>query len=132
MRLLERRERVLNPVLLLLLTCHLGAATIVAIVADAPLRRRAVSSPRFVVELVVVFVLAEAAPKTYALLDTDRSALLVAPLVRALALFPPLRWITRLLIGLANVIIPGKGRKRARSCPRRSCSRWPAWRPRAT
>jgi CBS domain containing-hemolysin-like protein len=64
----------------------------------------------FVVELIVIFVLAEAVPKTYALLATDESALRVAPLARAISLIAPLRWAARLLIGAANVIIPGKGR----------------------
>jgi CBS domain containing-hemolysin-like protein len=55
-------------------------------------------------------VLAEAVPKTYALLATERAALFVVPLAQAIALVAPLRWLTRLLIGAANVIIPGKGR----------------------
>ena len=109
-RLLERRDRALNPVLLLLLTCHLGAATIVALAADRHFGAVGVLGA-FVAELAVVFVLAEAAPKIYALLETDRSALFAAPLVRAIALFPPVRWVTRGLIGVANVVIPGRGRK---------------------
>jgi CBS domain containing-hemolysin-like protein len=108
-RLLERRERVINPVLFLLLTCHLAAATIVAVMAT---HRFGIGGTvvAFVVELIVIFVLAEAVPKTYALLATDESALRVAPLARAISLIAPLRWAARLLIGAANVIIPGKGR----------------------
>jgi CBS domain containing-hemolysin-like protein len=108
-RLLERRERVINPLLFLLLTCHLGAATIVAVLAT---NRFGVGGVvvAFVIELVVVFVLSEAVPKTYALLAVDQSALLVAPLARAIALLAPLRWAARILIAVANVIIPGKGR----------------------
>ena len=108
-RLLERRERVINPVLLVLLTCHLAAATIVAVLAS---NRWGVGGVvvAFAVELVVIFVLAEAVPKTYALLATDEAALRVAPLARAIAAIAPLRWAARLLIGAANVIIPGKGR----------------------
>jgi CBS domain containing-hemolysin-like protein len=34
----------------------------------------------------------------------------IAPLARAISLIAPLRWAARLLIGVANVIIPGKGR----------------------
>ena len=108
-RLLERRERVINPVLLVLLTCHLAAATIVALLVYNRWGGGAVLVA-FVVELVVIFVFAEAVPKTYALLATDQSALRVAPLARAIALIAPLRWAARLLIGVANVIIPGKGR----------------------
>ncbi|MGH9184595.1 MAG: hemolysin family protein [Acidimicrobiales bacterium] len=106
-RLLERRERVLNPVLLLLLTCHLGAATIVAVVVDDRFGLDGVAVA-FAVELTVIFVAAVAAPKTYALLETDRSALRVAPLARALSLLLPLRWITDILIALANAVIPGR------------------------
>jgi CBS domain containing-hemolysin-like protein len=108
-RLLERRERVINPILLVLLTCHLAAATIVAVLVYNRWGSAAVLVA-FVIELVVIFVFAEAVPKTYALLATDQSALRVAPLARAIALIAPLRWATRLLIGVANVIIPGKGR----------------------
>jgi CBS domain containing-hemolysin-like protein len=108
-RLLERRERVINPVLLVLLTCHLAAATIVAVIASDRWGGSGVAVA-FVVELIVIFVLAEAVPKTYALLATDQAALRVAPLARAIAAIAPLRWAARLLIGAANVIIPGKGR----------------------
>ena len=108
-RLLERRERVINPVLLVLLTCHLAAATIVAVLTYSRWGSGAVIVA-LAVELVVIFVFAEAVPKTYALLATDQAALRVAPLAGAIALIAPLRWAARLLIGVANVIIPGKGR----------------------
>jgi CBS domain containing-hemolysin-like protein len=109
LRLLEHRERVLNPILLVLLTCHLAAATIIAVIADHRWGTPGVLGA-FAVELVVIFVLAEAVPKTYALLVPDRAALAITPLARAIAVIAPLRWAARLLIGAANVIIPGKGR----------------------
>jgi CBS domain containing-hemolysin-like protein len=109
LRLLEHRERVLNPILLVLLTCHLAAATIIAVIADHRWGTPGVVGS-FAVELVVIFVLAEAVPKTYALLVPDRAALAITPLARAIAVLAPLRWAARLLIGAANVIIPGKGR----------------------
>jgi CBS domain containing-hemolysin-like protein len=108
-RLLEHRERVLNPILLVLLACHLAAATIVAVLAADRWGPGGVLAT-FVVETIVVFVLAEAVPKTYALLATERAAVRVTPLVRAIALLAPLRWAARLLVGAANVIIPGPGR----------------------
>jgi len=107
--LLEHRERVLNPVLLVLLACHLAAATIVAVLAADRWGALGVVLT-FVVELVVVFVLAEAVPKTYALLATERAALRVTPLAAALAFVAPLRWLARVLIAAANFIIPGPGR----------------------
>jgi CBS domain containing-hemolysin-like protein len=107
--LLEHRERVLNPILLVLLACHLAAATIVAVLAADRWGPAGVLAT-LAVELVLVFVLAEAVPKTYALLATERAALRVAPLARAIAFLAPLRWLARLLVAAANVIIPGPGR----------------------
>jgi putative hemolysin len=63
------------------------------------------------VNVVLVFVLAEAAPKTWAIEHPEQSALLSAPPVAALVRFWPLKWISRALIGLTNVILPGKGLK---------------------
>ncbi len=56
-RLLEHRERVLNPILLVLLACHLAAATIVAVLA-ADRWGPAGVIVSFVVEAIVIFVLA--------------------------------------------------------------------------
>ena len=108
--LLARRGQVLNPVLFLVLVCHLSIATIVAVVAYEHWGRSAVLVA-LGIELVVLYVAAEAAPKTWALQNTDVAAVRVAPLVRALAALAPLRWILRLLIGLANLLVPGKARK---------------------
>ena len=108
--LLERRGQVLNPILFLVLTCHLAVATIVAVVAHDRWGVEAV----FValgIELVVIYVIAEAAPKTWALEHTDSAAVRVAPLVRGLAALAPLRWVLRLLIGLANMLVPGRARR---------------------
>src|SRR5947209_7387321 len=110
LRLLERRDRTLNPVLLLVLVCHLLAATIVGLVARSYLGPLGVLVA-VVVEVIVIFVFAEAAPKTFALQHPERTALFVAPVVQVLAGFPPVRLVTRGLIGLANVVLPGKGRR---------------------
>jgi hypothetical protein len=55
----------------------------------------------------VLFALAEAAPKTWALQHPERAALLTAPLVETVGKI--LRWPARGLIGVANIILPGKG-----------------------
>ena len=68
--LLDRRSQILNPVLLLVLVCHLGVATIVAVLAYDHWGLSGVVIA-LVVELVVIFVVAEAAPKTWALQHTD-------------------------------------------------------------
>jgi putative hemolysin len=62
-----------------------------------------------VLNVVVLFTIAEAAPKTWALQHTERAALASAPLVDFIGRV--LRWPARALIGVANVILPGKGLK---------------------
>jgi CBS domain containing-hemolysin-like protein len=61
--------------------------------------------------VVLFFVVAEVAPKTYAIQHTDRAALRVTPLLWFLTQFWPVRVLSRGLIGAANVILPGKGLK---------------------
>ena len=58
-----------------------------------------------VFEIVVIFVLFEAVPKNWAVQHPDRAALLSAPDRRPLVRFPPIRWLSGLLIGLANLLI---------------------------
>lgn len=108
--LLERRDEVLNPVLLLLLVCHLGLATVIAVVAFR-WWGLAGAGGALLVEVAVLFVLTVAMPKTYALQHTGAAATRLAPLVGALARFWPLRWATRGLIGASNILLPGKGRR---------------------
>jgi putative hemolysin len=103
-RLVERPESFLNPVLFLVLVCQLVAATLVGVLAA-----RWFGSIGIVVatvfEVVVVFVIFEAVPKNFAVRHTDRAALFAAPVVSALTNFPPLQWISRLLVGLANLLM---------------------------
>jgi putative hemolysin len=106
--LLGRPERFVTTVVFLLLACQLVQATLVGIVAD-----RLFGIVGLVlataVNVVVMFVAAETAPKTWAILNPERAALAAAGPVRALALFPPLRLATRGLLGLANLVLPGRG-----------------------
>jgi CBS domain containing-hemolysin-like protein len=109
-RLVRHPERALTPVLFLLLVCHLVAATLIGVVAGdlfGPLGVAAATA----FEVVVIFVLAEAVPKTWAVQNPERAALAAAPGVSVLARFPPLRWLTQGLIAIANFIIPGRGIK---------------------
>jgi CBS domain containing-hemolysin-like protein len=108
-RLTEHPERWLNPVLLVLLTCQLVTATLAGFLADRFGPWGVVIATGF--EVCVIFVVAEAAPKTWAVQHSERAALLAARPVAALVRFWPLRVLSRGLIGLANVIIPGKGLK---------------------
>jgi putative hemolysin len=108
-RMLDDREQHLNPVLLLVLICHLSAATIIAVLADHRWGLQGVLIA-LAVEVVVIFIVAEAAPKTWALQDPGRSAIVATPLIRALAVFPPLRWITGLFVAIARLLVPGRTR----------------------
>ncbi len=110
LKLVEHPERFLNPLLLLLLLCHLGAASIVSLLAEQWAGALGVAVG-ILFEVVVIFVLAEAIPKTFAVQHPDRAALRVAPFVSAIIKFPLVRLLSWVLIGLANVLVPGKGLK---------------------
>jgi CBS domain containing-hemolysin-like protein len=105
--LVDHPERFLNPVLLLLLICHIVASILVGILFEQYGAWGVVIAT--FIEVVVIFVLAEAAPKTWAVQHPERAALLAAPIVAAIVNFPPIRLLARMLIGLSNVILPGKG-----------------------
>jgi CBS domain containing-hemolysin-like protein len=109
-KLIERPERALNPVLFLLLLCNTAAATLVGVVAGQVVGPLGVFVAT-AVEVVVIFVVAEAMPKTWAVQHTEQAALLAAPVVSALIRFPPIRWVTNGLIAVSNFFLPGKGIK---------------------
>jgi CBS domain containing-hemolysin-like protein len=108
--LMEKPETALNLVLLFLLITQLTAATLVGVLVEGRFGGYGVLVGT-VVEVVAFFVLAEVAPKTYAVQHTETAALRVAPLLWVITHFPPLRLLSRILIGLANVILPGRGLK---------------------
>jgi CBS domain containing-hemolysin-like protein len=103
-RLVSQPAQFLNPILLLVLICQLVSATLVGVVAAHLLGGLGVLVGA-VFEVVVIFVFFEAVPKNWAVHNPERAALLSAPVVTALVRFPPIRFISRLLIGLANLII---------------------------
>jgi CBS domain containing-hemolysin-like protein len=110
LKLVDKPENFLNPVLFLVLLCHLVMASLVGVLAERAFGPAGVALA-IAFEVVVIFVLAEAVPKTYAVQHPDRAALRVAPVVYALARFPLVHLLSRGLIGLANVLVPGKGLK---------------------
>lgn len=103
-------EQTLNVVLLLVLVTQLTSAFLLGILAD---RLFGVwgAAAGIALQIVAYFVIAEAAPKTWVIQHTDAAALRVAPLLYVLTRFPPLRLLSRGLIGLANILLPGKGIK---------------------
>jgi putative hemolysin len=108
--LVAHPDRFLNPVLLMVLMCQLVMASLTGILANHWFGVWGVAVATFV-NVVVVFVLAEAAPKTWAIQNPEQSALMAAGPVTLLARLWPVRMVSRGLIGLANVVLPGKGLK---------------------
>jgi CBS domain containing-hemolysin-like protein len=109
-RMLEAPERTLNPLLLVLLACQLVSATLLGALVEQRL-----GVVGFIVgtaiEVTVFFVFFEVAPKTYAIQHPDRAALRLSGLLWFLTRFPPARFLSRALIGIANVVLPGRGLK---------------------
>ena len=109
---LERIEadppRYLNAVYLAVMFCQNGSAIVVAILAERSFGGLGVTLASVGFTL-LYFVVVEAMAKTFGVLHSDRAALAVAPFVWFLGrvLAAP----TRALIGLANVLLPGKGLK---------------------
>jgi CBS domain containing-hemolysin-like protein len=105
----ERPERFINPILLIVLACHLAIGTLVGLLTE-PLGVGGIVAG-IAIEIGIIFIFAESAPKTWAVLNSERAALLSARPVAAIASFPPLRLISRALITISNVLLPGKGLK---------------------
>ena len=108
LKLVEHPERWVNPVLLTVNICQTVQATLTGIVAGRLFGPIGVVVG-VVLNVVVFFVLAEAVPKTYAILNPQRAAMFAARPISALVAFPLMRWTSRWLIGLSNVIVKGKG-----------------------
>jgi CBS domain containing-hemolysin-like protein len=107
-RLLEHPEQTLNSILLLVLGCQMIGATILGTVLEPALGAAGVAIG-IVFEIVVVFTLFEVVPKTFALQHSERAALFLSPMLVFVTRFWPLRLLTRGFIGLANIVLPGKG-----------------------
>src|SRR3954452_4776309 len=110
-RLVSDPERWVNPLLLTVNICQTVQATLTGIVV-ASLFGAAGVVVGVVLNVLVFFVLAEAVPKTYAVLYSERAALISARPTLPLVSFPPLKLISNGLISLTNVIVRGKGLKK--------------------
>jgi len=107
-RIVTNLERDLNAVYLSVNIVQTVQAALVGVLAARLFGPLGVAVG-IVLNVVVLFTLAEAAPKTWALQHTDRAALLTAPMVEGIGRL--MRWPARGLIGVANIILPGKGLK---------------------
>lgn len=106
LRLVEHIDSALPVVLFALELCTLVAATLVGVVAEHAFGGLGVVVAT-AFEVVVIFIVAELAPKTWAVQHTERAALATSPVIRLMLLFRPLGWITRGLIAITNALLPG-------------------------
>jgi putative hemolysin len=111
LRLVHNPEQWVNPVLLTINICQTVQVTLTTILADRLFGAWGVAVG-IVLNVVVFFVVAEALPKTWALLHSERAALMSARPVAVLVRFWPLSIVSKLLISLTNVVLPGKGLKK--------------------
>mgnify|MGYP000267958849 FL=1 len=106
--LVTHPERWVNPLLLSVNVCQTVQATLTGVVAGRLFGPAGVAIG-VVLNVIVFFVFAEAVPKTYAILHSDRAALSTSRFVSLLVGFYPLTKISQGLIGLTNIVVKGKG-----------------------
>lgn len=105
-KIVENPSPYLNVVLLLTLIGTIGGTTIAAALAVRHFENAGEWIATVLMTL-VLFIFAEVTPKTFAVQNTDRVALRIAPLLYWLGrVLGPL---AELLLKVANVIMPGKG-----------------------
>jgi magnesium and cobalt exporter, CNNM family len=109
--LVENTARSLNLILLLVLVVQFAATSLFTAVMERLVGGGLGVALAAAIMTVVTFIFAEVAPKTYAVQHTDQAALRVAPVVWWLTRLPVLGPLTRLLIGIGNIVTPGKGLK---------------------
>jgi magnesium and cobalt exporter, CNNM family len=105
-RLVDDPQAFLNPVLLMVLVCQLVAATLVGVLASRWFGPLGIVIAT-IAQVIIVFVVFEAVPKNWAVRHTDRAALFAAPVIDAVTRFPPVRWVSSMLIGLADLLMGG-------------------------
>lgn len=108
-RIVNNLERDLNAVYLTVNLVQVVQSALVGVLAGRLFGALGVAIG-IVLNVVVLFTVAEAAPKTWALQHPDRAALMTAPMVEWIGRI--MRWPARALIGIANVVLPGKGLRR--------------------
>jgi magnesium and cobalt exporter, CNNM family len=109
-RMLERPERTVNAVTLLALAAQLVTSYLLGILFGSS--GWWIVALSLVLNVIVFFVFAEAAPKTWAVQHTESAALRTSGFLRFVTDFPPIRAIVRGLLGFVNAILPGKGLKK--------------------
>lgn len=103
--LIDRREHVLPPILFMVLACQIGAATVMTVIVLEHWGTWQLICA-FIAELLLLYAIAEALPKSWALAHPDRSATMAAPLVKVLSSIAPLRWVANGIVTRMGANIP--------------------------
>ena len=111
-KIVDDIDTYLNVILLLVLVCQLVAATLVGILSNEWFGAIGVVIAT-VFEIVIIFVAAEALPKTWAVNDPEKVALTTAPVILRIASFWPLQIFSRFLVQMAGLAI-GRSRLKGR------------------
>jgi putative hemolysin len=111
LRLVERPERFINSLLVTVTAVQTVQVTLTTVLFVNLLGGALGATVGAIVNTVVIFVLTESMPKTWAILHTERAGLVTSRFTEGLIRFWPLRIISRLLIGLTNLLLPGRGLK---------------------
>ena len=105
-KLIDRLPRVLNTILLTALLSQIVAATVVGILMERRFGSLGVTIGSFILTM-ILFIYAEAIPKTYAVRHADRVGLALSGAVAALEwVLRPIVWV---LVAFADLQAPGKG-----------------------
>jgi CBS domain containing-hemolysin-like protein len=100
--------RYLNSIYLAVMFAQNGSAILVAVLAERAFGNLGIALVSFGFTL-LYFVVVEAMSKTFGILNSDRAALALAPLVWFLGRV--FSYPSRGLIGLGNILLPGRGLK---------------------
>jgi len=101
---LQDRGLLLAPVLALALAAQLSVGAMVALVVGQRFGNGWIPVG-LLVALLVMFVITESVPKSWALRNIDRAAIRSAAASNAILRIPPLRWLIGLLVGSASVVL---------------------------
>jgi CBS domain containing-hemolysin-like protein len=107
LQLTSHPDRFMNPLKLIVLSCLLVEAAVVgaAFERHQGMRGLVISS---IVNVFVVYVLADSAPRLWALEHLEKAAQLTATPVYLLVGLWPIRLLSSASIGVANILLPGR------------------------
>jgi len=112
LQLTSHPDRFMNPLKLIVLSLLLTEAAIIGAVFEHHQGFKGLVASG-IVNVFVVYVLADAAPRLWALEHLEKAAQLTASPVYLLVSFWPVRLLSAASIGIANVLLPGRASKQS-------------------